>query len=58
MMKVNLGLTGILVIIFLILHNFFHFKQERKKIYDDLDVIKLILEDLDDDLHAIEEKIK
>ena len=58
MIKVNLGLVGILITIILILFCFLFFKNEQQKITDDLNTIKIYLEDLDEDIHNIEEKLK
>ena len=58
MIKVNIGLFGILITIILILFCFFFFKNEQQKISDELNTIKIYLEDLDEDIHNIEEKLK
>tara|TARA_B100000242_G_scaffold282908_1_gene244622 strand:+ start:1125 stop:1301 length:177 start_codon:yes stop_codon:yes gene_type:complete len=58
MIKVNLGLVGILITIILILFCFLFFKNEHQKISDEFNTIKIYLEDLDEDIHNIEEKLK
>ena len=58
MIKVNIGLFGILITIILIFFCFFFFKNEQQKISDELNTIKIYLEDLDEDIHNIEEKLK
>lgn len=51
MLKVNLGLFGILIIIFILFFLFYFFNIELKRISEDLDLIKIFLEDIDNDLH-------
>ena len=58
MIKVNLGLVGILITIILILFCSLFFKNEQLKISEELNTIKIYLEDLDEDIHNIEENLK
>ena len=58
MMKVNIGLIGILVIIILLIVLIFNENSKNEKLYEELVVIKSFLEDIDDDIHEIDEKIK
>ncbi len=58
MMKVNIGLIGILVITILIMVLIFNINSKNEKLYEELIVIKSFLEDIDRDIHEIEEKIK
>ncbi len=58
MMKVNIGLFGIILIIFLNLYFFFDLKSKNQEINEQLLIIKSILEDIDDDIHEIEKKIE
>ena len=58
MIKVNLGLVGILITIILILFCFLFFKNEQQKISEELNTIKIYLEDLDEDIHNSEENLK
>ena len=58
MMKVNIGLFGIILIIFLNLYFFFDLKSKIQEITEQLLIIKSILEDIDDDIHEIEKKIE
>ena len=57
-MKVNIGLFGIILIIFFSLYLFFDLKSKNQEINEQLLVIKSILEDIDDDIHEIEKKIE
>ena len=56
MMKINIGLIGILIIIILILGSMFHLDSKNEKLYEELIVIKSYLEDIDDDIHELEKK--
>ncbi len=58
MMKVNIGLFGIILIIFFSLYLFFDLKSKNQEINEQLLIIKSILEDIDDDIHEIEKKIE
>tara|TARA_B100000242_G_scaffold285160_1_gene249279 strand:+ start:435 stop:614 length:180 start_codon:yes stop_codon:yes gene_type:complete len=58
MMKVNIGLFGIILIIFLNLYFFFDLESKNQEINEQLLIIKSILEDIDDDIHEIEKKIE
>ena len=58
MMKVNIGLFGIIIIIFFNLYLFFDLKSKNQEINEQLLIIKSILEDIDDDIHEIEKKIE
>jgi hypothetical protein len=57
MMKVNIGLIGILMIIILILFLISTFNSKNKLFNEDLIIIKSLLEDIDNDIHEIEEKL-
>lgn len=58
MMKVNVGLIGILVIIILMLGSILYFNSKNEKLYEELIYIKSILEDIDSDIHNFEEKFE
>ena len=58
MMKVNIGLFGIILIIFFNLYFFFDLESKNQEINEQLLIIKSILEDIDDDIHEIEKKIE
>lgn len=57
MMKVNIGLIGILMIIILILFLISNLNSKNKLFNEDLIIIKSLLEDIDNDIHEIEEKL-
>lgn len=57
MMKVNIGLIGILMIIILILFLISNLNSQNKLFNEDLIIIKSLLEDIDNDIHEIEEKL-
>ena len=57
MMKVNIGLIGILMIIILILFLISNLNSQNKFFNEDLIIIKSLLEDIDNDIHEIEEKL-
>ena len=56
-MKVNIGLIGILMIIILILFLISNLNSKNKLFNEDLIIIKSLLEDIDNDIHEIEEKL-
>ena len=58
MMHVNIGLIGIFVITIFIMVLIFNINSKNEKLYEELIVIKSFLEDIDRDIHEIEEKIK
>ena len=57
MMKVNIGLIGISMIIILILFLISTLNSKNKLFNEDLIIIKSLLEDIDNDIHEIEEKL-
>lgn len=57
MMKINVGLIGILVVIILVLISIFSNKLENEKLKEELIIIKSLLEDVDNDIHEIEETL-
>ena len=58
MNKINLGLLGLLVIILLMLFDINNSKKEYNIFSEDLIIIKSILEDVDSDIHSLEERLK
>ena len=58
MTKVNIGLMGILIIIILIFGSIFYLNSKTEKLYEELVLIKIFLENIDNDIHKIEEKLK
>ena len=58
MNKINLGLLGLLVIILLMLFDINNSKKEYNILSEDLIIIKSILEDVDSDIHSLEERLK
>ena len=56
MMKVNIGLIGILIIIILMLFSISNLNSKNDYLREELLIIKSILEDIDDDVHEIEKK--
>ena len=59
MMKVNIGLIGILIIIMMSLGQFFYLKSINEQLYEELAIVKSFVEDIDDDIHImIENKEK
>ena len=56
MMKVNIGLMGILIIIILMLVSISNLNSKNDNLREELLIIKSILEDIDDDVHEIEKK--
>tara|TARA_B100000989_G_C19121376_1_gene295450 strand:+ start:82 stop:258 length:177 start_codon:yes stop_codon:yes gene_type:complete len=58
-MKINIGLTGILIIIMMSLGQFFYLKSINEQLYEELAIVKSFVEDIDDDIHImIENKEK
>ncbi|MBD22774.1 MAG: hypothetical protein CL572_03820 [Alphaproteobacteria bacterium] len=58
MMKVNIGLLGIVVLIILILVSISNLNSKNEVLQEDLIIIKSLLEDIDNDIHDIEKKIE
>ncbi len=58
MMKVNIGLIGILIIIFLLLASIFYLNTNIEKLHEELVIIKSFLNDIDNDIHELEKKIE
>lgn len=59
MMKINIGLIGILIIIMMSLGQFFYLKLINEKLYEELTILKSFVEDIDGDIHTmIENKEK
>lgn len=58
MQKINLGLVGVFIIIVLMTMFLFYYKKENQKTVDALEIIQIILDDLDRDIHEIKKKIK
>tara|TARA_B100000530_G_C15613403_1_gene351323 strand:- start:363 stop:542 length:180 start_codon:yes stop_codon:yes gene_type:complete len=56
MIKVNIGLMGILIIIILMLVSISNLNSKNDNLREELLIIKSILEDIDDDVHEIEKK--
>lgn len=56
MTKINLGLFGLLIIILMILILFNDQKTQMQEIKEELESIKIFLEDIDHDLHETFEK--
>jgi hypothetical protein len=57
MMKVNIGLMGILIVIILMLVSISNLNSKNQLLYEELIIIKSILEDLDNDIHEIEDNL-
>ena len=55
MMKVNIGLMGILIVIILMLVSISNLNSKNQLLYEELIIIKSLLEDLDNDIHEIED---
>ena len=57
MTKINIGLVGIFIILvtLILLTVYIHSKQAR--IFEELEIIKASIADIDYDIHEIEEKI-
>ena len=57
MMKVNIGLMGILIVIILMLVSISNLNSKNELLYEELIIIKSLLEDLDNDIHEIEDNL-
>ena len=57
MMKVNIGLMGILIVIILMLISISNLNSKNQLLYEELIIIKSLLEDLDNDIHEIEDNL-
>ena len=58
MLKVNIGLLGITIIIILLTVSFLNENTKNESLKQDLAIIKSLLEDIDNDIHEIEEKLE
>ena len=56
-MKVNIGLMGILIVIILMLGSISNLNSKNQLLYEELIIIKSLLEDLDNDIHEIEDNL-
>ena len=56
-MKVNIGLMGILIVIILMLVSISNLNSKNELLYEELIIIKSLLEDLDNDIHEIEDNL-
>ena len=56
-MKVNIGLMGILIVIILMLVSISNLNSKNQILYEELIIIKSLLEDLDNDIHEIEDNL-
>ena len=57
MIKVNIGLMGILIVIILMLVSISNLNSKNQLLYEELIIIKSLLEDLDNDIHEIEDNL-
>ena len=57
-MKVNIGLIGILIVIILITVSIFNFNSKVDKLNQELITVKSFLEDIDNDIHDMQEELK
>ena len=53
MIKVNIGLIGIVIIIMMLLGQFFYLKSINEKLYEEINILKSFVEDIDYDIHNI-----
>ena len=58
MLKVNIGLLGILIIIILMSVSLTNANKKNEILYEELIIIKSMIEDIDNDIHEIEEKLE
>ena len=56
MTKINLGLIGIIIIIFMLIYEIKNIQNNHTQIMEDLDSIQNMLIDIDSDLHELEKK--
>ena len=54
MNKVNIGLVGIFIIIIMILSSIFYLNSRIEKLFEQLQIVNVILEDIDRDIHELE----
>ena len=54
MNKVNIGLVGIFIIIIMILSSIFYLNFRIEKLFEQLQIVNVILEDIDRDIHELE----
>ena len=58
MIKVNLGLTGILILLILTSYITYLTYYFVNSVYEKMELVTSMLEDLDNDIHVIEEKLE
>ena len=58
MMKINIGLIGVFTILILLSVLIFNFNSKIDKLNQELIVIKSFLEDIDGDIHDIEDELE
>tara|TARA_B100000029_G_C17175748_1_gene815004 strand:+ start:464 stop:634 length:171 start_codon:yes stop_codon:yes gene_type:complete len=55
MSKINIGLLGVAIIILILIFIIFKLNTENTVIREDLELIKSFLEDIDHDIHELQE---
>ena len=56
MNKIDVGLIGIFIIIILIFAGIFSLDKRNKDILDEIELIRALVQDLDEDLHEMKDK--
>ena len=56
MNKINIGLIGLFLIIVITLAGFFFLEKRNKDILDEVELIRAMIQDLDEDLHEMKDK--
>tara|TARA_Y100000996_G_C22102482_1_gene470426 strand:+ start:343 stop:513 length:171 start_codon:yes stop_codon:yes gene_type:complete len=56
MNKINAGLIGIFIIIVIMFSGFFFLDKRNKEILDEVELIRALIQDLDEDIHNMKDK--
>ena len=57
MIKLNFSFLGNLILIAFLIFLFFHFDSKEQRIMEEITIIKSLIEDIDYDIHEIEETL-
>lgn len=57
MIKLNFNFLGYLILMAFLIFLFFHFDFKEERITEEINIIKSLIEDIDNDIHEIEETL-
>lgn len=57
MIKLNVFFLANLILMIFLIFSFFHFDSKEERIMEEITIIKSLIEDIDNDIHEIEETL-